>query len=221
MNWKKKAPQPQPATIGRYHSTIGTLPFTLFERAIIDADLSALIISGEVPEPQLLEAFDKILSEYNEALGSLDTASLYLLAKTRELCTLRARRMQTEPIIEILRTLYVPDLEKYLQRLTGLTAKLDPANPVEYAKNLARHEKRAAPSLKERAVEIEMNGLEARLAAREQSAPTREYFTTVFVNLSNHSGTHITKDNTTVQEYCVRVKGLNKAIEQQQQSPKR
>lgn len=162
-----------------------------------DNDLSALVISGH-PLPELLSiAWAEILEDWEDTIGGDERSRIKLMLK--ELSLLKTKLLIINEAILLLSKYYARPLVDKLNKILQCSFVLDPKNPAEYENRLTGYRKRS------KSIELQISLKEADLQKiREsketkdnQAGYTREYFTQIFVTLSQFNKYEIDETKTT------------------------
>ena len=126
---KKKSEQPQTPNAS-YYTSIHKLPLERFVDVLVDKNLQALVINGNPTLSELQDAWDEILFQYEQAMGSQNLQH-YLEAWTKvQACQLRYNRI--DALVATLKQCYVKEFADRLCRLTHKSFQYDPGNLEAY-----------------------------------------------------------------------------------------
>lgn len=199
----------QGAPLSSWYRTIHQLPLCKFIECAVDGNLAALITSGLPSEDQLLLAWAGIYEQYADVMGDNDHKRLTTLFK--EITTLSIEYRQIHCLIEVLTNHRYPPFERRLNMLLYTNFK--------FAENRQKELDTCRRLSKSILVKVDLKTAQQealKLKLSTGNKPTREYFFTWLINLSDHAGYQVT-DTITVFEFCERVKRYNKFIELQNQ----
>jgi hypothetical protein len=189
-----------------WYSSINKLPLTRFIDAIVDNNLSALIISGRPTDIELDLAWQDIQLEYSDALG--DGEAKLQANLTRQISILQITLQQIEMLIEVLGEVYYEDFSVKLNGLLKTNFVFNPKEPETYSKNLK------ACFSRSRGIKIDLHIKQEQLkgiSGKQTDSNfkyTREYFQSMLITISDHAKYQI-MDNITVFEFCNRIKRFN------------
>lgn len=186
--------------------SITDLPLSNFIACEVDEDYTKLVKSGTASESELLGAWMDIKQQYMEALGHPGAAKYFEQYK-------KFMRLQTQytcalHIIDVLSKFYVKEFETELEDILHVKLKLDPSDLTKYFTTL----KRAGNLIQGLKIKLEVikQKIEAATEAGDSKKPTREYFQTCLIAISDFVKYRISDEISTF-EYCKRVKDLNAA----------
>ncbi|HEY4112187.1 hypothetical protein [Puia sp.] len=189
---------------------INELPLYIFIDCLIDRRLSGLVISGVFTEEELAAAWFILVDQYNAAMGDTDGRLYLSLYKTIVLKEIDIKMIHD--IVGVLNIVYDADLAQKLNSLIGASFKFNPLDVEGYKKMLQRclnRSKGLQLDLDRR--RLEFDTLKAKNQG-EKIEPTREYFQTVLINLSDYAKYPV-DDKITTFEYCERIRRLTKYLE--------
>lgn len=210
-----------------YHKSIHDLPLNKFIDCMVDKNLSALIISGYPSAGLLKEAWDNILNEYSDIIGSQEHRMIFQLWKevavmkvsVDQIRLLAARGSDTEDK-GILRMVYIKEMADELNRILGTDCKFNWEDQNTYHAELDKCVNRGKALL----IQYDMKTLQfaalEKQAKGEESAPiTRQYFTSILITLSDYAKYRI-EETIKMSEYCERIKRFAEYCEQIKKKPK-
>lgn len=197
----------------KYHQTIYDLPLSKFIDCIVDGNLSALIIHGLPTIEQLSEAWQNILSEYSENVGTQEYrlyVQMYkevsILSITLNQIRILAHRGGEGIPAGILRMVYDEGLCKELNGLLKTGLHFDWNNQDDYHKNLDKCINRSGSiKIKYDLLNIRFKAIEEKNKGKAGVKMDRQYFISILVTLSDHAKYRI-EESITMGEYCERVK---------------
>lgn len=197
----------------KYHQHITTLPLERFIDCLVDGNLQALVIEGEVPNDVLNEAWEAIQHQYAETLG--DGEQRLYLTMFKEVNHLTITLNQIYLLCDVLSKVYV---KQFATQLNSLTGKSFPFNVQDEASYEADIKKSLDASMKYR-VRLDMkliafNKLQQKIEAKGGDKPTREYFLSMLNVLEEHFKTKM-EESMTVYRYADRLKRMSRTIEKQ------
>jgi len=191
---------------------INELPLYLFIDCIVDKRYWALVINGTFTEEEVIAAWEVIVDQYNAALGDSE-GKLYLFLY--KLIALKEIDIQMiYQAVNILRIVYNKPFADRLNKLLGTSFKFNPDDGEEYLKLLTRclnRTKGLQLDLDRRKMEFE--AIKKRHEG-ERVEPTREYFQTVLINLSDFAKYPV-DDKIKTFEFCERFRRLTKYLEKE------
>jgi hypothetical protein len=197
----------------RLYQHINDLPLYLFVDCIVDKRYPVLVIHGTFTQEEILNAWYLIVDQYNAALGDSEnklSLSLYKIILTKE-----TDYEQILCAINVLSSIYDQYFANALNKLLGTQFKFDPSDADAYLDMLKRCKNRAKGiKLELDRRKLEFEAIQQRQEG-EKTEPTREYFQTILINLSDYAKYQI-DDKIKVFEFCERVKRLAKYLEKMQ-----
>jgi hypothetical protein len=188
------------------YRSIDELPLRNFITCMVDDNLNALIKSGVASPEQLQDLWNEILSDYTDAVGNNENK--LMLSNYKQLILLDAKLSIIETCIAILEKTYDETLANTLNELCGTKYKFQGENLQKELKSCFTRSR----SIKI-AFDLKMADFEAiRKKQINNERPTRKYFMSILIFLSNHAKYQIT-DEITVAEYCERLRLYNQHCE--------
>lgn len=169
--------------------------------------MQALVISGQVPEAELLKTEMDLRVQYADAMGD---GEYRLYCETlKEITRMEITVAQIRELVKSLKDVYVEKFTALLNDLLHTKFVFDVSKPAEYDKTLSR--------VLARSKELELR-IGLKRAALQQiekkfdggGKPTREYYLGILIHLSDIAGYEI-KENITVWAFCQRINQANKA----------
>ncbi len=203
----------EPAKIYR---DIYRLPLSRFIDVVVDGDLTALVISGEPSEADLLAALENITVEYNDAMSADNPKELRKVGLMKGVTIIEARAAALEEMLKLLALYRVDQFIKEINRVLQCSLKFSAEDPAEYDRDLKRAQTRLK-GLRLRA-KIDTDKLEAFATEAEKGNPMkadRQFFERVLINLSDHAKIELSADRITVFQFTERVRRYNKYFETQ------
>lgn len=182
-------------------TSIDQLSLASFIECIVDQKFDSLIISGDPPQPEILEAWANIYSEYLDLLG--DSESHYIIDLQRQAELLNYKITVTEGIIKVLEFLHVQKLVDTLKQF-----RFDTKHLVQdhhgYRNNLSRITSRLA------SMKLKLQGMVNEVADYYKDKTTenitREFFHRQLARLSKFQGYHLKIKKLMVTEYVAILK---------------
>jgi len=202
----------------QYFASVHKLPLSRFIDCLIDGDLSSLIIEGKPSEEELAQAWETILDEYQELLGSGDAEFKQFLSTCKELTGLQSKYNKIALLLNVLENVgLVEEFATQVRRLINKNLKFDIKQGEQYKRDIkycqgVLRSLHLQISIKEKAVEAIQKS-----NPKKGRAMTRLDFQTILVNLSDFSG-YLLTDQITVADYCTRINRYNQYI---QSNPKK
>lgn len=191
------------------------MPLFRFVDCAVDDNLQALIIPGQIKffkptEQELRDAWTDILQQSSEAGGSHEYRLYVNLYK--ELSIIQLTLDQILITIRFLNKTYNKYLCDELNKLVKMKFEFNPDNPEQYQEDLERAY-RLSKGLKIRydLKKQQFEAIEKKFKEGDQ-APTREYFCSMLITLSDHAKYPVT-DQITVGEYYERIKRFNQYVD--------
>lgn len=208
----------QAGSTATLYTSIHKLMFDRFEDAFVDGDLKALIICGEPTEQELQEAWLSIREQYADALA--DTQQKRFISIFKDLQKLKIKQMQALTLISVLETCYVEKFTHLLNKLFHKKLKFDINNLDSYHADLKRmHSHAKGISLHIQLKEIELAAFDEKNSSGAHK-PTRDYFAGILINLSDHAGYAIRKNELSTYDFCQRVRRYKDHINKLQATKK-
>lgn len=196
---------------------ISQLPLNIFIDCIVDSDYDKLIVyhnpkSGKVDRVKLIEHWRILNGEYNDALSNIEHRSHMSLQKSIVQLEIDVHILKT--LLPILGRVKLPNFCNEVNEVLDTSFNFDYENIESYFIDLNKCSAR-------------MGSLELKLAVKreqlyaiigkynmggEVKKATREHFTNMLIELSDHAKFRI--DSTIMtEEFCLRIKRYNKACE--------
>jgi hypothetical protein len=193
----------------KYYSSIAELPLRNFINVLVDDNIYALLIDGEADLITLQEAWSEILQEYQQSIGDSEHQMYTLLYK--ELKLLEIDYTIVTELVPVLQLVYRQKFADELNKILETSFEFDWDNQEKYQQELQRCLNRN----KAIKIQLELKRKEFEEIEKknkyEHKKPSREYFLSVLINLSNYAKYQIT-DQITTFEFCQRVKQLNQYL---------
>lgn len=191
----------------------------MFERCLIDGNLSALIISGFPNPDDLAQAWGRILGQYTELLEDLEYKLYVQLYREVELLKLNYECVQE--LVTTLRSFYSPFLASELNLLLKTNCKFNAEDVKSYYAELDKCERRGkAFKLQLDYKMSEFEALKQKVKRKDGEPIDKNYFTRVLVILSRFNQFMVSKD-IMVNVYCEMLRQYNDFCESQKKPKKR
>jgi len=176
----------------------------------VDKRYSVLVIEGSFTPEEIMEAWFLIVDQYNAAVGDAE-GKLYLsLYKQIALKEIDIKMIHDS--IDVLSIVYARSFADKLNELLGTTFKFDPSDKEAYMKLLKRCHSRS----KGLQIDLDRRKLEFEAIQKRHSGervdPTREYFQSILINLSDYAKFQV-DDKIKTFEFCERLRRLSKYLE--------
>jgi hypothetical protein len=200
----------QPIIESKWCTSIHDTPLYKFIEALCDNNLFALVIAGAPQSYQLNDAWENILTEYSEAIGSTEH-KLYL-SLLKEITISQGTLFQIERVIELMYGFHTKQFAELLNKLLRVRFDFDPSKPKEYDALLSRCYNRSRSLVVDiKLKQIQLEVMEGKMM-KDGVAPTRLYFDNSLITLSDYAGFHLTNQIMT-SEFCTRLKRYAQYIE--------
>lgn len=195
------------------YTSITELPLSKFIEVYVDNNLYALVIEGEADLEKLNEAWNVIVEQYNAALGDEEQKMYQLLLA--DLTNLTIDYTIINELVQVLVLRYHKPFADEINSILRTSFAFNWDKPEQYREELKRCERRSN-SIKTqiKLKQAEFDSIEKRVTDKNEnpnSKPSREYFISVLINLSNHSKYQIS-ENINVYEFCTRIRNLNEYL---------
>jgi hypothetical protein len=191
------------------------IPLNRFIEVSVDGNFNALIIEGEPTKEELTSAWELITELYVEQIG--DDEQKLSISLYREIIKLQVTVWQIKFLVHTLKSTYVKEFAEELNRILHTKLKFDVRFKDDYDTNLGRAIKRS----KEYVLRLDLKtkqfeALQKSISDKSQGfKPTREYYETILINLSDFAKYGIT-DQISTYQFVSRIKSLNKYLETKQ-----
>jgi hypothetical protein len=174
----------------------------------VDGNLAALIISGYPSQEQLENAWLEIAEQYAEFMGDAERKMYIKLYK--ELVFLNIEYQQILSLIEVLAIVVYKPFEQKLNELlfTNFSFTANREKELDTCFRLSK-----STLLKIDMKKAQLDGLKEK-GENKSKGPTREYFQSILITLSDHSKYPVL-DSITTFEFCERVKRFTQFVEKQ------
>lgn len=170
----------------------------------VDANLAALIIEGQPPLEALHKAAERISQQYTDTIGDMEY-KMYCQA-LKDITILQLTLDQVNNLIVTLREAYNPVLARALNKLLATNFTFDISNLEGYDKMLDRCISRSK-SIKMQ-LDIQLKKFENLKTKFEKPGllPTREYYKSILLTLSDAAGFNLNEETITVWEFAERMR---------------
>lgn len=198
-------------------TSLHKLPLGKFIDCLCDEDLTGLIIEGEPTLNELETAWEGLLMDYNDTIGT-DGQTQYVKANV-EYQRFKLRHDKAITYIELLNYYYkqekiiVLKWIRDLNRLVDLQFKFNKEKPEEletYLQRCARRNKENKLSMD--LVKLQLEQL-AKVENKDAGTPDRGYFARVLINLGDFKKREITEDISTY-AFCIMVNQLTQHVKE-------
>ena len=196
-----------------WHKSLHDLPLNKFIDCLVDGNLQALTITGFPTQEELESAWQKIISEYTDLLGSLEHRLYVQLYK--DIAITKITLDQLTIAINILQITYDEFFAEEVNKILRTQCKFNWADQTSYQAEC----KKCLNRSKSLRIKLDLKLLQFEAIAsknknKEGEKPTRQYFTSVLITLSDHAKYRI-EENIKMSEYCERIKRFSEYCEQQ------
>lgn len=207
---QQNSPSPTIAPDLNLYQRISDLPLRLFIICLVDNDLSVLIISGTPDDDKLKEAWANIYDEFVNSMG--DSENKMYLQLLKEITRLDNKLKIVELIVKVLSTPYrdesANDLIDLLNKICNTKFKFNDPSELQRCINRSRSFK----------IQLDLKlsqfkEMQKKMEAGGSHKPTKEYFLSLLITLSDHVKYEVT-DKITVFDFCERMKRFKKYCEQ-------
>ena len=202
----------------RYYNSINKLPLANFVDCLCDNDFNALVIQGEPSAIELVEAWAKILDEYNDLLGQSNDEYKQYYSNYKNLARLKSKQYKILMLAEVMDKIgYVDAFASHLRKLLNKpNLKFDITKPEQYSRDL----KTCFAMVKGLNIQIfmiesELETISVRMDNASE-APKRDDFINTLITLSDFAKRELDPETITVYSYCVRINRLNEYTRKQQ-----
>ena len=201
-----------------YYNSIHQLPLNKFIDCIVDNNISALTIEGFPSPQQLAEAWETILAQYTEIVGTQE----YRLYKETAVLKIQidqinmlAHRGNDELQPGILRMVYDEDLAKELNSLLKTNCRFNYLDPKSYHAELDKCINRSkALKIQLDLKNLRFKAIQEKNSKHEKKQLDRQYFISILITLSDFAKYRI-EENIKMSEYCERLKRFADYCDQQ------
>jgi hypothetical protein len=176
---------------------------------VVDGNLTALTISGYPTQEQLESAWIEIAEQYAEMMGDAEHKMYIKLYK--ELVFLNIEYQQILSLIEVLTIVVYKPFEQKLNELlfTNFSFTTNREKDLDTCHRLSK-----STLLKIDMKKAQLDGLKEKWEETTDKTPTREYFQSVLITLSDYAKYPVQETITTF-EFCERVKRFTQFVEKQ------
>lgn len=197
--------------LSKCYQNITELPLNRFIDCVVDGNLSALVISGQPTEIEIITVWEEIKMQYADAMKDGESRSFIILQ--REAGALDISYQKVLLAISTLENYYTKYFSDHLNKLLGTKLKFDPPFSEGYYKDLkTAHDRSKGIMLDLKLKEAAMQAVELK-AKGTGIKPTREYFEEIVVAFENRWTQQFSMDMSTW-KFCYRVHLLQKEYEQ-------
>lgn len=197
----------------KYHSSCADLPLNKFIDCIVDGNLQALTITGFPTPEQLQEAWQNIISEYSDIVGTLEYKLYVSLYK--EIAISKIILDQVTVALNILKLTYDEFFANEANRILRSNCKFNWKDPASYHAEVDKCFNRSkALKIRLDLKLLQFEAIEKKNKGKDGAQMTRQYFTSVLITLSDYAKYRI-EDNIKMSEYCERIKRFSEYCESQ------
>jgi len=192
----------------KWYQKISDLPLNKYIECLVDGNLAALIISGYPTQEQLTAAWLDIAEQYADAMGDAEHQMYIKIYK--ELVYLNIEYQQILSLIEVLTIVIYRPFEEKLNSLlfTNFSFTTNREKDLDTCFRLSK-----STLLKIDMKKAQLDGLKDK-GENSDKTPTREYFQSVLITLSDFAKYPVLETITTYQ-FCERVKRFTQFVEKQ------
>lgn len=192
----------------KWYRNITDLPLNKYIECVVDENLAALIISGLPTQEQLESAWLEIAEKYAEIMG--DAEHMMFIKLYKELVYLNIEYQQILSLIEVLTIVAYKPFEQKLNELlfTNFSFTNNREKELDTCFRLSK-----STLLKIDMKKAHLDALKAKTDSNDKK-PTREYYQSILITLSDHSKYPVL-DTITTFEFCERVKRFTQFVEKQ------
>lgn len=214
-----------------YYQTIHELPLNKFIDCIVDNNLSALTISGFPAPEQLAIAWDYILSQYSELIGTQEYKMYKILYCEVENLKITLNQIAiilggnvitesgTEKVKGFLNIGYHEYFATEVNDLLKTNYKFNWDDQKSYQEDIKKGLSRSkALKIKLDLKNLQFKAIEKKNNAKPGVKMDRAYFTSILITLSNFAKFRI-DSSVTMDEYCLRIKEHNDYCQQLTKKP--
>jgi hypothetical protein len=194
--------------LSKWYLSITDLPLDKYIECVVDGNLSALVISGYPTQEELEAAWLEIAEQYADAMGDAEHRMYIKLYK--ELVYLNIEYKQILSLIEVLTIVVYKPFEQKLNELlfTNFSFTANREKELDTCFRLSK-----STLLKIDMKKAHLDGLKEKGEDTDKT-PTREYFQSILITLSDYSKYPVQETITTYQ-FCERVKRFTQFVEKQ------
>lgn len=199
----------------KYYQSIYQLPLNRFIDCMVDKNLYALVISGAPTKEQLAKAWSDIRMEYTDKIA--DHEYRVYLDLFKEINVIKNNMDQVNELINLLKYNYVKQFADRLNRLLITNFVFDVEKPAEYDKLLQRcYNMTGGLRLRLDVQILNFQAIEAK--HKDHKAPTRDYYLSLLITLSDNAG-YALPENMTTFEFCERMARAHRKNEALKKQP--
>lgn len=195
----------------KWYQHITELPLNKFIDCSVDDNVYALVISGHPTEIDLYKAWAQIQQEYADVMG--DNEHRMYVTLYRDIKALELTLKLIHYLVDQLKEVYYVEFANRLNSLLNTTFRFDYTQPEKYFNELTRCINRS------KGLKIDLSLKVAQFEAIrnknkvKNSKPTREYFQSIIITLSDHAKYPV-QETITVYEFSERMRRFVKYCEQ-------
>lgn len=191
----------------KVYESISKLPLGKFVDCYVDGKFEVLIIEGEPTKDELAAAWDKVLTQFFDAMGTAEQRLYMNLLK--EVNILVATINQAKTLINVMREMYARPLGKLLNKILGARIKWPESGREEINKHLNRCESMIKPiEMKLAFKEPALKQLQKKMEAGTNNKPSWEYFDRL-LNLLEENFSVPIDYNIVTSRFCDKVKRMH------------
>lgn len=192
----------------KWYRNITDLPLNKYIECAVDGNLAALIISGYPSQEQLESAWLEIAEQYADMMGDAEHKLYIKLYK--ELIILNIEYQQILSLIKVLTLVKFELFEQKLNEIlfTNFSFTTNREKELDTCFRLSK-----STLLKIDMKKAQLDGLKDK-GEKKGKGPTREYFQSILITLSDHSKYPVL-DSITTFEFCERLKRFTQFVEKQ------
>lgn len=204
---KPNPSSPQDTRSPRLYTYITDLPLNRYIDCVVDGNLAALIIKGMPAEEDLQQAWFGIQQQYADVIG--DAEHKFYISLLSEVSHLSALYAAIQNGLNILEKIWFPPLVLQINKALGSNFKFDHEDPISYISDIRKATSRSKGiklklDLKLAHFESIRNRHEGKI-----EKPTREYFQSILITLSDFSKYPIESTRITTFEFADRIRRFN------------
>lgn len=198
----------------QFYRDIHRLPLDRFINITCEGNLEDLVISGTPTPEELKAAWGLIVEEYNLAITDGSPQGGRIAELYKSIATNAAKLHTVQTLVPVMYEYFTPQFAKRVNKALGTSLRFDPLKRDEFEKTLQRCLERAK-GFKVK-ISFDEAKLKTLLAESDKKAtaekPTRKYFASLLVNLSDYAGYLIRESDITTGQFVERVKRYTDAI---------
>lgn len=196
---------------GKWYQHITELPLNKYIDCVVDDNVYALVISGQPSDFDLSLTWVQIQQEYSDITGDNEHRMYVLLY--RDIKALEMTLKLIHYLVEQMKKVYHEEFARRLNALLKTSFEFDYRQPEKYFNELTRCITRS------KGIKIDLSLKMVQFEAIQNknkekgSKPTREYFQSILITLSDHAKYPV-QDSITVYEFSERLRRFTKYCEQ-------